>query len=91
MFTFTFWTVSVSFSYERPVKFMRVMEMRTLFNKEACTYFQQSYEDKQYSDLSLEDGKKDRENGRGYRLRNNGVETCTSSACVHSSKRNVTR
>jgi len=39
MLTFTFWIVSVSLSYERPVKSMRVTEMRALFNKEACTYF----------------------------------------------------
>jgi len=39
MFTFTFWIVSVSLSYEHPVKSTRVTEMRALFSKDEYTYF----------------------------------------------------
>jgi len=67
MFTFTLWIVSVSLSHERPVKSMRVTEMflksvlvdDPYLAKKHAHVLRQSYKDKQYPDLHLEDDKKD--------------------------------
>jgi hypothetical protein len=59
--------VSVSLSHERPVKSMRVTEMflksvlvdDPYLAKKHAHVLRQSYKDKQYPDLHLEDDKKD--------------------------------